>query len=304
MNYYAEKNLLEEAISLNGVGYLLSDNNMLDQTKLKVMNDPNKDCFVQGAASRYNGRTKITYFVSGYSPLSEQVERMTPDAFVSVTASIFSAINDIVDNGFFKLLDIDASISKIFVDTSNLSVHMVCLPINYKYAADSDGGSVMHTLRHELLEIMEKRPRLRDSADIASLRSIVANGNNISAKDIYREICRMGTTTHSQQSRAQTHMIPELTCVNYNIPDFRIIRTPFVIGRSHEKADGCVGADKMAVSRCHCEIISDARGYCVVDKKSLHGTRLNGRQLQPDQPYPLKNGDMLAIANLLFKVSM
>ncbi len=298
MNYYADKQLVSEAITPNGVGYILSEDNMLDQTKLMVMNDPNKDYFVQGARSRYNGNTKITYFVSGFSPLSEQIERMTPDNFVSVTASIFKTITEIIGTGFFKYPDIDASINKIFVDTSNLSVHMVCLPINYKYAAGSDGLSVMRALRSDLLRIMSERPRLRDSADIIRLKAIVANGE-LSAKDIYRDICRM-----SPMPQPQMRTMPVLRCVNDSVPDIRVTKTPFVIGRSQVNADGFVGADKMAVGRRHCEIINNGGDFCVVDKESKCGTRLNGVPLCPLRPYPLSNGDSLMIANLLFKVSM
>lgn len=299
MNYYAERMLVSEALSPNGVGYILSEDNMLDQTKLKVMNDPNKNYFVQGAQSHYNGKTKITYFVAGLSPLSAQVQRITPDNFVSVTASIFKTITDIIGTGFFKYPDIDTSINKIFVDTSDLSVHMVCLPINYKYAAGNDGTGVIRSLRSDLLRIMSENANLRDSTDIIRLKAIVANGE-LSASDIYKDICRMGGTgSHSRMQKA-----PMLRCMNDSVPDIRVTKTPFVIGRSQVNADGFVGADKMAVGRRHCEIVSSGGEYCVVDKESKCGTRLNGVPLKPLHPYPLANGDSLMLANLLFKVIM
>lgn len=295
MNYYVNKLLVSEALSPNTVGYILSDDNMLDQTKLRVMNDPQKNYFVQGARSRYNGKTKITYFVSGYGPLSEKIERMSPDNFISVTASIFNTIDEIIGTGFFKYPDIDTSLNRIFVDTSTLAVHMVCLPISYKYD-DGGGQSVMRSLRTDLLRIMSENPRLKERQEIIRLKSIVANGE-LSEKDIYKDICRMGAVPKS-------YKMPVLHCVNYPVPDIVITKTPFVIGRSQANADGFVGADKMAVGRRHCEVISSGGEYCVVDKESKHGTRLNGVMLSPLKPYPMSDGDSLAVANLIFKVSM
>lgn len=302
MNYYVNKLLVSEAVTPNGVGYLLSDDNMLDQTKLRVMNDPQKNYFVQGARSRYNGKTKVTYFVSDFSPLSEQVERMSPDNFVSVTASIFKSITEIIGTGFFKFPDIDASLNKIFVDMSTLDVHMICLPINYKFA-DSDGRSVMRVLRNDLLHAMSERPRLADNKEIARLRAIIANGE-LSEREVYAEICRMGVSAAGGGTRQQSARQPVLQCMNDMVPDIRVTKTPFVIGRSQVNADGCVGADKMAVGRRHCEIISSSGGYSIVDKESKCGTRLNGIPLRPLTPYPLSDGDAIMIANLLFKVNM
>lgn len=295
MNYYVNKLLMSEALSPNSVGYILSDDNMLDQTKLRVMNDPQKNYFVQGARSRYNGKTKITYFVSGLRPLSEEIERMSPDTFVSVTASIFNIISEIIGTGFFKFPDIDTSLNRIFVETSTLMVHMVCLPISYKFD-DGGGQSVMRALRSDILRIMSENTRLMECPEILRLKAIVANGE-LNEKEIYKEICRMGAAP-------KLNKMPVLRCMNYQVPDITVTKTPFVIGRSQTNADGFVGADKMAVGRMHCEVISNGGGYCIVDKDSKHGTRLNGVLLRPLTPYPLSDGDSLAVANLIFKVSM
>ena len=43
-------------------------------------------------------------------------------------------------------------------------------------------------------------------------------------------------------------------------------------------------------------------GWCVVDKHSSNGTKLNQRTLQPDVDMSLSNGDVLTIANINLQV--
>ena len=53
------------------------------------------------------------------------------------------------------------------------------------------------------------------------------------------------------------------------------------------------------VSGTHAQLkYSVSTGWCVVDKHSSNGTKLNQRSLQPDVDMSLSNGDVLTIANI------
>lgn len=57
------------------------------------------------------------------------------------------------------------------------------------------------------------------------------------------------------------------------------------------------------VSGVHAQIKYDAQsGWCVADKHSSNGTKLNDRQLVPDVDTPMKNGDVVIFANVALKV--
>ena len=43
-------------------------------------------------------------------------------------------------------------------------------------------------------------------------------------------------------------------------------------------------------------------GWCVIDKHSSNGTRVNQRPIQPDVEMTLNNGDILTIANINLQV--
>jgi pSer/pThr/pTyr-binding forkhead associated (FHA) protein len=61
----------------------------------------------------------------------------------------------------------------------------------------------------------------------------------------------------------------------------------------------------MYVSGVHAQLIYRAdNGWCVVDKHSSNGTKLNQRPLQPDVEMSLKNGDILTIANINLEVNV
>ena len=72
-----------------------------------------------------------------------------------------------------------------------------------------------------------------------------------------------------------------------------IDRSPFVIGRD---ADNQLQVKHQTVSTHHAQITLDRGRYTLCDLGSTNKTRLNGRILAPNQPYPLHSGDIIAFA--------
>jgi hypothetical protein len=59
----------------------------------------------------------------------------------------------------------------------------------------------------------------------------------------------------------------------------------------------------MYVSGVHAQLMYNAKtGWCIVDKHSSNGTKINQRAIQPDIPMDLHNGDILSIANVNLQV--
>lgn len=64
-------------------------------------------------------------------------------------------------------------------------------------------------------------------------------------------------------------------------------------------------AQHMYVSGVHAQLKYNAgSGWCVVDKHSSNGTKLNQHPLQPDVEMSLRNGDILTIANINLQVNV
>lgn len=61
------------------------------------------------------------------------------------------------------------------------------------------------------------------------------------------------------------------------------------------------GGYEAGVSRKHCRIVKQGDQFFVEDLQSTNGTKLNGRFIPPNQPQPLKDGDVLELG--AFKVT-
>lgn len=72
---------------------------------------------------------------------------------------------------------------------------------------------------------------------------------------------------------------------------------PTVIGRAPECT---VVLDSNGVSRRHAEVRRNGDGFAVVDLNSRNKTKLNGRVLDPDVPYPVAANDRIEICDIVF----
>lgn len=98
--------------------------------------------------------------------------------------------------------------------------------------------------------------------------------------------------------------IPTLTLYNPSL-DIRMVGVNgAVIGRRQgpykQLFDG-----NMYISGVHAQLIykPDA-GWCIIDKHSSNGTKLNQRDLLPDVPMSVKSGDIVTLANINLQVSV
>ena len=77
----------------------------------------------------------------------------------------------------------------------------------------------------------------------------------------------------------------------------------FTIGKKQELVDGAIAFNKM-ISRSHCKIARQGEHFVIIDLGSANGTYVNGPRIQAGQPYPIKNGDLIRLANSEFQVSI
>ena len=75
----------------------------------------------------------------------------------------------------------------------------------------------------------------------------------------------------------------------------------YIIGKNRAAVDGAVSFNKM-ISRVHCKVITAGGQYSIEDLNSANGTYVNHVRLQPRNPYPIKNGDIIRLANSDFQV--
>lgn len=77
-----------------------------------------------------------------------------------------------------------------------------------------------------------------------------------------------------------------------------------VIGRRQGPYTQAFGQHRY-VSGVHAQLKYNAgKGWCVIDKHSSNGTKVNQHPLQPDVEMSLRNGDILTIANINLQVNV
>ena len=98
--------------------------------------------------------------------------------------------------------------------------------------------------------------------------------------------------------------IPTLTLYNPTL-DIRMVGVNgAVIGRKQGPYQQLF-VNNMYISGLHAQLIykPDA-GWCIIDKHSSNGTKLNQRDMLPDVPMSLKSGDIVTLANINLQVSI
>lgn len=117
----------------------------------------------------------------------------------------------------------------------------------------------------------------------------------------------MATTTpisNQQPQRSAAHGIPVLTLTNTSLNIHIQGINGAVIGRRQGPYTQFF-AQQMYVSGLHAQLKYNAgSGWCIVDKHSSNGTRLNQHILQPDVEMALRNGDIVTIANINLQVNV
>lgn len=137
----------------------------------------------------------------------------------------------------------------------------------------------------------------RKQATSASLSSSLSQGFSISR-----------TIPTGRGSSPMEHHVPQgipvLTLYNTSLNIHIQGVNGAVIGRRQGPYTQCF-ASHMYVSGVHAQLKYSAEaGWCIIDKHSSNGTKLNQRPLQPDVEMSLRNGDILTIANLNLQVSV
>ena len=102
----------------------------------------------------------------------------------------------------------------------------------------------------------------------------------------------------------QTQGIPQMLLYNDSLNIRMVAINGAVIGR-RQGPYAQFFQQNMFVSGVHAQLkYNNGTGWCVADKHSSNGTKLNEHQLIPDTDMSLKNGDILTIANVNLQVSI
>ncbi len=124
------RNKLSEVIGANNISYILNNNTDFSVTGYKVMQNQSNSGLLRCAKIMYNGKIKLVYIVEGNKPLSYVATRLDVNALNAVVFNLIQRAMDIKANGFFKAENLELDFNKIFVDTSDYTVHLIYFPLS------------------------------------------------------------------------------------------------------------------------------------------------------------------------------
>ena len=308
MNMLIKNDVIAEIECGSNFAYVLNDNRTFLSTEYKVLQSQTNSCFVKCMKMTFNGKLQLFYLTKDLKSFASMIPTMDSESFLTITANLLSDIINVNLNGFLSCKNIDISFEHIFVDPATYKVSLVYLPLS-KHIYE-DNSSFENELRTGMVKLITDVPALSSpkTRQFSSSLSDVTLG----IEDLYARITGGNSIESSQTNRKQNAVLRRqaepglLRIVAMDAPtrvEITVTKDEFVIGKKAEICDGVIGFNKM-ISRSHCRISRHGSQYTVTDLQSANGTYVNKVRLQPNQPYPIHNGDIIRLANSDFQVSM
>lgn len=308
MNVLIENNVITEMECGSNFAYILNDNGAFLSTEYKVLQSQANSCFVKCMKMMFNGKLQLFYLTKGLKTFASMIPSMDTESFLTIIANLLSDIINVNFNGFLSCKNIDIAFEHIYVDPATYKVSLVYLPLN-KHIYE-DNSSFENELRTRLVKLIAGVSTISTPKTL-QFSSDLSNGT-LNIEDLYMRIKGGKNIEDSQINSRQNDAAREkagsglLRFIAMNAPtrvEIAVTKDEFVIGKKAEICDGVIGFNKM-ISRSHCRINRRGNQYTITDLQSSNGTYVNKIRLQPNQPYPIHNGDVIRLANSDFQVSM
>lgn len=301
MNAFVEKGILSQMDCDPNFAYVLTDNVSFRPTEYKVLQSFPSDCLVRCMKMLYNGRTQLYYLVDSYKPLSSLLPSLDAAQFVTLATNLVSSLLDVKNNGFLSCQKIGLSLEHIFVDPSTDTVRLVYLPVNQRLFDDCTAFE--KELRTSLLKWISTHDNL--SCPQTVQLSSELSGGDLTLEALYDKLKNIVITPPvEEEPPAEKISYVRLIARNAPIPiTIDVTKDEFSLGKKFGEVDRVLSFNNK-ISRVHCKINRNGDQCTITDLHSSNGTYVNRVRLQPDQPAPIKNGDVVWLANSEFQVEI
>lgn len=300
MNVLLENGTLKEMLCGSNFAYILSDSNNFLSTEYKVLQSQQNSCFVKCMKMLYNGEIMLYYMTQTLKPLTALLPTIDAESFVTLVSNLLADIIDVKSNGFLSCKNIDITFDRIYVDPTTYKVSLVYLPLCR--SAFEDVSDFENELRTGLVKLISAIARL-SSPRTLQLRIDLSDGK-LSLAELYGRLKGGKIGWEKDTPVANIGKTSGIRIVALNAPvrvDLSVNSDSFIIGKKQGMADVVVSFNDK-ISRAHCRIERHGNQFSVTDLKSANGTFINKNKLKHEQAYPIRNGDILRLANSDFQV--
>ena len=130
MNDLILDNLIKEKRGITNISYILEDSSLFFETGYKVLQNQEKNGFIKAVKVIHNGKIKLIYDISKYKSLASIMPGLNAASFLIIMSKLFDIICETIENGFMQIENININFENIFIDTNNLSVYLIYIPVN------------------------------------------------------------------------------------------------------------------------------------------------------------------------------
>lgn len=303
MNSLEESNVVKGMQWGTDFAYIMNDNGKFLQTEYKVYQSQGNIGFVECMKILYNGKIALYYQTKDLRTFQSMIYTLDPNSLMTIISNLFGIILEAKNNGFLCCQNINISFDKIYIEPDGLKVKLIYIPVSDR--AYVDNNAFERELRTSLMNLIDATESLQSPKTMMFLRNLA--DQSISLEDLYNKVRGAGTmSTYASAGTASliNNASQTLYLVAMNAPrrmEICVNKDEFFLGKNPISVDGVIGFNK-AISRVHCEIVKRGGQYFVVDLESVNGTYVNGNRVIPGQMYPVKNNDILRLANSDFQL--
>lgn len=300
MNILIENNCIKEMECGSNFSYILNDSSSFLSTEYKVLQSQTDNCFVKCMKMMYNGKVQLYYLTKGLKPFASMIPSLDAENFLTIVSNLLTDIIDVKHNGFLSCQNIDISFERIYVDPTTYKVSLVYLPLNQHIYEDN--SSFENELRTGLVKLISGISTLSTSKTMQFSADL--SDGTLTIEDLERRL--KGGKIDESFIKDIPKETGKLRIIAMNAPtrvEIEVTKDEFIIGKKPELCDGVISFNKM-ISRSHCKINKRGNQFVITDLQSANGTYVNRVRLQPNQPHPINNGDVVRLANSDFQVSI
>lgn len=300
MNILIENNCIKEMECGSNFSYILNDSSSFLSTEYKVLQSQTDNCFVKCMKMMCNGKVQLYYLTKGLKPFASMIPSLDAENFLTIVSNLLTDIIDVKHNGFLSCQNIDISFERIYVDPTTYKVSLVYLPLNQHIYEDN--SSFENELRTGLVKLISVISTLSTSKTMQFSADL--SDGTLTIEDLERRL--KGGKIDEPFIKDIPKETGKLRIIAMNAPtrvEIEVTKDEFIIGKKPELCDGVISFNKM-ISRSHCKINKRGNQFVITDLQSANGTYVNRVRLQPNQPHPINNGDVVRLANSDFQVSI
>lgn len=307
-----------------------SDEQYMDELGYRVLSGISGTNLLCGTKSLFNGKSKLTYNISEYTPLSNLCDNLTREQVFEIIGGLLDTLEQIYDIGFLLYDNVSFRAKDILLKNGTCQVRLLYIPIQMEQ-------TVLSRLEYDRIfcgcvqGVLSSIPAaktmtrffeaLSSPRTLAQLRELlhqeISNPSPEPEPDPKSEPEQESDPEPESfggrrwfggffgKRREKPKEEPEVwRLVGISTPgpfELELTGESFVVGRSVRRAQGVVSFSP-TIGREHCRFfLRDGKWY-LEDLNSVNGTFLNGERLEPGKEYAVNPEDRVRLSSTEFRL--